>query len=303
MESSSLFITPKRKSRSSNKSSSSVENSPGEKRWKQSYSPASISDTSNGGDEVMEALNLADSVTDKLDLILLKLVSLDSRMEELNQTVKRIQDKVCNLETEIASVQDRQKTLDDKFSHVEENAKFVDQQILELQTSTDERKNEVTECCKQILCLDAYSRRENLKFEGIPELAVLPGEQNTNTTSNEDTRQVLADLMENVLGIEDAKNIEFQRVHRMGKPRKDGHGSRTIIARFLRFPDRERVFKCGRKLKDTDYKMFEDIPKELHELRKKQIDKLKQARRDGKRAFLSKTEPDKLYIDGKYVEL
>ena len=92
-------------------------------------------------------------------------------------------------------------------------------------------------------------------------------------------------------------------VHRMGKPRKDGHGSRTIIARFLRFPDRERVFKCGRKLKDTDYKMFEDIPKELHELRKKQIDKLKQARRDGKCAFFSKTEPDKLYIDGKYVKL
>ena len=49
--------------------------------------------------------------------------------------------------------------------------------------------------------------------------------------------------------------------------------------------------------------MFEDIPKELHELRKKQIDKLKQARRDGKRAFFSKTEPDKLYIDGKYVKL
>ena len=73
--------------------------------------------------------------------------------------------------------------------------------------------------------------------------------------------------MKDVLEIDDADDIKFQRVHRMGKPRKDGHGSHTIIAHFLRFPDRERVFKCGRKLKGTDYKMYEFIPKELHELK------------------------------------
>ena len=88
----------------------------------------------------------------------------------------------------------------------------------------------------------------------------------------------------------------------MGKPRSDsGNGSRTIIARFLRYSDREWVFKCGRKLKDTNFKMFEDI-QELHELRKKQMDKLKKARKDGKRAHFSKSEPDNLFIDGKYVQ-
>ena len=62
----------------------------------------------------------------------------------------------------------------------------------------------------------------------------------------------------------------------MGKPRStNGNGSRTIIARFFSYSDRERVFKCGRKLKDTNFKMFEDIPNELHELRKMQMGKLK----------------------------
>ena len=89
----------------------------------------------------------------------------------------------------------------------------------------------------------------------------------------------------------------------MGKPKMDGSGSRTIIARFLRFPDRERVFKCGCKLKGTVYKMFEDIPKELLELRKQQMDKLRQEGKDGKRAFFSKTELDKLCTDGRYVKL
>ena len=84
--------------------------------------------------------------------------------------------------------------------------------------------------------------------------------------------------------------IKFQRVHRMGKPRSaNGNGSRTIIARFFRYSDRERVFKCGRRLKDTNFKMFEDIPDELHELWKMQMDKLKKARKEGKRAYFSKS--------------
>ena len=166
----------------------------------------------------------------------------------------------------------------------------------------EERKDEISGCHKQILYLEAYSRRENLKFEGIPELPKSSGQQNA--TSKEDTKEVLVNFMENVLGIEDAKDMEFQRVHRIGKPKSEiGNGSRTIIARFLRFSDRERVFKCGHKLKDTSYKMYEDIPKELYDLRKAQMYKLKKARQEGKRANFSKSEPDKLYIDGKYVKM
>ena len=57
----------------------------------------------NGGDKIMEVLNLTEGVTKKLDLILLQLISLDSKMEELNLTEKGIQDKVSLMETEIAS--------------------------------------------------------------------------------------------------------------------------------------------------------------------------------------------------------
>ena len=87
METSSLFITPKRKTRSSNTSSSSAENLPGEKRWKQSYSLACVFDKSNGDDEILPVLDLTEGVTEKLDLILLNLTNRDSRMEELNLIV------------------------------------------------------------------------------------------------------------------------------------------------------------------------------------------------------------------------
>ena len=66
--------------------------------------------------------------------------------------------------------------------------------------------------------------------------------------------------------------------------------------------DRERVLSCGKKLKNTQYKMYEDIPRELQALRKPQIEKLKQARKEGRKAYFSKSEPDKLYIDGKFIK-
>ena len=296
MEVSCVYITPKRKSRNQITSNCSEEMSPEGKKLKHSYSPDSRN--LDDEDQVMAALNLTEGVTKKLDLILERLSNLDSKMEELNKAVKGLQGKVSSLEIDVVSIKDKQKSLDEKFTHVESNSNFVDSHIKELQERVEERKDEISGCHKQILYLEAYSRRENLKFEGIPELPESSGQQNA--ASKEDTKEVLTNFMESVLEIEDAKNMEFQRVHRIGKPK---NGSRTIIARFLRFSDRERVFKCGRKLKDTGYKMYEDIPKELHDLRKAQMNKLKKARQEGKRANFSKSEPDKLYIDGKHVKM
>ena len=83
------------------------------------------------------------------------------------------------------------------------------------------------------------------------------------------------------------KRIVFQRVHRLGKPRRRGD-PRPIIARFLRYQDREKVIQKARaKLKGKNDAVFEDIPKELYELRKKQQNKLKRARQDGLKAFFS----------------
>ena len=47
--------------------------------------------------------------------------------------------------------------------------------------------------------------------------------------------------------------------------------------------------------------MFEDIPMELHQKRKAQMERLKEARKEGKRANFSGS--DKLYIDGKFVKM
>ena len=55
------------------------------------------------------------------------------------------------------------------------------------------------------------------------------------------------------------------------------------------------------KLKNTDFTIYDDIPRELIDLRKKHMPAFHEARRAGKRAAFSKSEPDKLFIDGKPV--
>ena len=79
-----------------------------------------------------------------------------------------------------------------------------------------------------------------LTVEGIPERKTQGEIQDRAPT--EDTKGVLSDFLENILGIQDAHSIEFQRMHRLGKPRTDNDKDRVIIARFLRYSDREREF-------------------------------------------------------------
>ena len=142
----------------------------------------------------------------------------------------------------------------------------------------------------KLLYLEVYSRRENLRFYGIQE----EGEQ-------EDSLSVLTSFLKSKLEV-DMGDIEFQRVHRVGKV-NDDERPRPIIARFLRYGDREFIFSKARDLKDTGYGISTDFPREIVRRRKDQGKKLTDARKDVKRAFFSRTEPDKLYIGGVLIPL
>ena len=80
--------------------------------------------------------------------------------------------------------------------------------------------------------------------------------------------------MERELEIDSARDIKFQRIHRIG--RKRAGVSRPIIARFLKYPDRDRVFKKALKARDElEVKVYADLPKDIQESRKEQWPRLK----------------------------
>ena len=108
----------------------------------------------------------------------------------------------------------------------------------------------------QHLYLEAYSRNENLKFENIPE----------NVASGEDTEFVLRSFLKRVLGYVDVASVEIQRVHHLGK-KKEGK-SRPILSRFPRFKDCQSMLALGPRLRETNYRMYQDLPFEIVEWRR-----------------------------------
>lgn len=93
------------------------------------------------------------------------------------------------------------------------------------------------------------------------------------STDTENTSEVVYRFIEMELEIKNTRDIELQRLHRIGKKKVGVH--RPIMLRSLRFPDRERVFKKAIELKeDTEVRVYTDLPKEIQERRKKQWPKL-----------------------------
>ena len=67
------------------------------------------------------------------------------------------------------------------------------------------------------------------------------------------------------------EKLKFKGIPEVSKALGPQH---TIMARCFKI----EILKCGGQLKDTEYRMYEDIPKELHKLREAQMNKLKKSR-------------------------
>ena len=197
-------------------------------------SEADISDIGvldDSSDQVLKALKMTEGIGEKFEL---------QRMEEKLSKVEDSLNQIANLEKAVANIQTSLCLFNDKVKKLEVTIQEIDTGLTASNLDIDAlaRKEEKTEkrireLEDQILYQDVYSRKENLRFFGIPEPA----------QGVEDTKEVIHKFFEQELEVENAREIEFQRIHRLGKKKPDERQTRPIIARFLRFPERELIFK------------------------------------------------------------
>ena len=293
-----FYSSGKRKSKQRSASSSSESKSPLDKRSRETQDEQTevFVEEPRGADEVSVALDMALDVTTKLDEILAKLGKLDAieaTLHELRQKMSSVEREVSKLKGDVSKAKERIDHMDTSLQWFNTEVKGIQDKIKELNLAKENLHT-------QQLYAESYSRRENLKFFGIEER-----ETGANSKDSEkvDTCDILIDFLENGLGLDNpAEEIELQRFHRLGKPVVGK--IRPIIARFLRYPDRERVLRASFRLsRESEIKVLEDYPKEIIERRRKQMPKLKEAKKSGLRVAFSKMEPDKLYINGKFVPM
>ena len=287
------LMSSKRKGRSSAASQSSNQ-SPEEKRSKYSET-----------DEVFEALEMAEDIGLKLQRVLNKLEKLDkieAHLSEVSASLASIEEKVSRLDEDVQNLKQETNRVEKKASELEESIQFNEEDISDLKKESKESKFEINDLRKQLLYLETYSSRKNVKFFGIDKVA----SASEVDSPPEDTRNLLLKFLENKLRIENPHGrIEFQRVHRLGKPNNSSDKPCPIIARFLRYSDKEMMMDQARKelkrQQDKQFSVFDDIPKELYEIRKSQMKKFKEARSKGCTVYFSKAQPAKLFVNGKFI--
>ncbi len=138
--------------------------------------------------------------------------------------------------------------------------------------------------------LDVQSRsmRDNLLFFNFDELPI-PRDR-----ASEDCSQTIFNFMTTDLELSNVTDIKIDRAHRIGNFQNGK--KRPIVVKFNYHQDKMLVKKSAfDKLKDSNYRVSDQYPKEIQERRRKLIPVLIQAKNDNKRAVLSY---DKLYIDG-----
>ena len=216
---------PKRKKRSSSSGSSNP--SAIEKKLKgfSSEDESHVEPGTIATEMSATASNVVDDVGSKFSKILErldKLDSIESNIKEVRDSVQKLEETVTKLKSDVAEL--------------DKGVKYIDADLVEFKAKTNE---DIASLHKNLLYQEAYSRRENLKFLNIPEQMVNADE--SDHAVREDTKEVIYSFMKDKLQIADAREIEFQRLHRNGKA--SGKKPRPILVRFLRFTDRERVLK------------------------------------------------------------
>ena len=302
---SSLF---KRKTRGSNSPTSEV-TSPETKRLKESVkeqqanAPLTIVSSpkteNDSEDVVLSALDMTQEFASKIDLILSKLSQLESigsKMNILQDSVDQINQTVANLQSEYHLLKEDVRNAAEETNTLQTSVKFLNDEVeaskIRLRDDEEKTKKEMDDLRLQLLNYEVYSRRENLRFYGVPEIE-----------EEENTEAVLKAFLEEEINVENTQHIEFQRVHRVGKRDRNTRKPRAIIARCLRFKDRERLFSCRRNIdSQSNFGIGPDLPKQVIDMRKRLIPMMVQARKDGKRAAFSRIEPYKLFIDGVEVK-
>ena len=216
-----IYIFPRKRKERSSSSDSSVIYSPQETKRIFDLHEEHHAESSSE-DEITFALNMTQGVQKSLQDIMKKLEKLDSIEDAVNNlqtSFAKIEARITSLENEHVAlkreVEDLKVSLNtnevDK-KETSDNLKDLETKVKDASTELQEENNKLINMIKEVenknLYLEAYSRRENLKFENIMEF-----------NEREDTESVLREFLQTELGFIDANNIEIQRVHRLGKKR------------------------------------------------------------------------------------
>ena len=141
--------------------------------------------------------------------------------------------------------------LSDKLDHLSAQVELLTKQLATKEHRISELETKVATLEAQTDAVEQYSRRANLRFQGIPD-----------SGDGEDCDSMIINLINEHMKIEPhVQSTDIERSHRVG-PKHDRHGQirvRPIIVRFSKERTRDVVYRARFRLKDVNAKRPEKI--------------------------------------------
>ena len=223
-------------------------------------------ESTSGGDLKMDA------VVAKLQ----KLKSIEDRLDNLFKAMSNMEDTVAVLDKEVHNLKEEVNNTNKTVKELEDSVDFNDGEIANLKCDLRASQKSIEDLSRQLLYQEHYSSRENLMFMGIAKRKVMDGQGTQEEPEN--TKELVYKFMEEEMQILNSRDsVEFQRIHRVGKPKHNG--PRPMIVRFLRYADRKIVLYQARKtLKIKTTVCLKMLPKNSISLESRRAKSLKKLR-------------------------
>lgn len=202
-----------------------------------------------------------------------RILNLESRLDEAQAEIDKL--KLSVTETTKAMTETKQSL---EFTQGEQED--LAERVALCENDQSAQWNEITQ-------QNIYSRRWNLIFYRIQE------------SPEEDCTAVLRSILTEKLEIPDeaVRHMKFCGIHRLGKLNRSK--TRPLIARFTCRADRDKVWKCRYRLKNSNISMGEDLPKQIQDIRKKVlIPAMKKIKKDSPQSKAT-VLGDRLVVNGK----
>ena len=226
---------------------------------------------------------MSQQITDEIRVILeiqqsafkdasnLLFTSLNHRIDEQNKIIYELRHSLEFSQEELRTMKN--------------DARAMSKKIHDNESEISEQRDVILRLQQQIARQEDFSRRKNLRIDGLDEL---------NNETSEQTQVKVQKLIENKMKIND---IKIDHAHRL-KKKDNQQGPRTVIVQLNNAADRDILIRSSHKLKGSFTFINEDLSDYTSKRRKEKINEMKEARKSGKIAYFVN---DKLIVKNRQL--
>ena len=214
---------------------------------------------------------------DKLDINTKEVSSLKNVTADLKKSLDFLHGRADDMDKEKDKLIARAKTSEAKVAQLEQKCEDMSKKLDKIE--------------EKVLRGEIRDKHNNLIFHGLMEKHIIVEEKCSDT---------VAEFLKTTLKIND--EMKIGRCHRLGTKVKGNNMTgrpRPIIASFTSAHDRNTVWKMKTQLKDTNYYISPDLPREIEDRRAKLLPVFKIAKSIDKYRPITYLTEDRLTIDKK----